>query len=466
MSNSETKSTDNMPANLRITVYIASKNYAHFLTSAIESVLRQTVDDWELLIIDDGSDDDTSEIMNLYRGHPNVSLHNTGGIGLPAVCNYAIDNSKGDYIVRLDGDDIFDPNILLVLGNYLDQNPGTALVFPDYYLMDDFGEVFAHERRATLYSSDQLLELPPNGACTMVRRKIFEEIGPYREDLGAQDGFDLWTKIYDRYKAANISLPMFYYRRHGANLTSNEQRILFARREIKKSATHEALAGAGPLIAVIPCRRNFDFVPDLWSSELNGVSLLERDIATCISSKFFDHIVVACDNLEAEDVLARFDDPRLAFHTRKLESTYRSSSIVPTLEEISSRFDPDLVGITVMRYIQTPFVSVGTLEEAITSMVMAKADSSIAVEELRSNLYRRTRLGMEEINRRHPLSTEVEPLYHKAHTCVATKNLNISRGSLSGAMVASFVVSAAESFFIASAHDLNIAQLMASGTKV
>ena len=74
--------------------------------------------------------------MDLYRGHPRISLHRTEGIGLTAVCNFALEQAKGKYVIRLDGDDVFDENILLVLGNLLDRDPDLALVFPDYYLVD------------------------------------------------------------------------------------------------------------------------------------------------------------------------------------------------------------------------------------------------------------------------------------------------------------------------------------------
>src|ERR1700730_11250443 len=151
----------------RISVYIPSHNYGRFLGEAIESVLRQSVNDWELIVIDDGSTDETSSVMDLYRGHPRISLHRKEGIGLTAVCNFALKQAKGRYVIRLDGDDVFDENILLVLGNILDRDPSLALVFPDYYLFDQFGEIFAQERRNRLYSGSHNFDMPPNGACTM-----------------------------------------------------------------------------------------------------------------------------------------------------------------------------------------------------------------------------------------------------------------------------------------------------------
>ena len=230
-----------------------------FLSEAIESVLRQHYDDWELLLIDDGSSDHTADVMSLYSGDPRVRILRTSGIGLPAVCNLALREARGEYLIRLDGDDVFDENALLVLASYLERDPELALVFPDYYLMDEGGEIFAHERRHNLAESNQLMELPPNGACTLIRKSVLESIGGYREDLGAQDGFDLWAKIRNTHRAANVNLPLFYYRRHGQNLTNSSYRILAARRQIKKDAIGVELERVRPLLAVIPCRQKLRF---------------------------------------------------------------------------------------------------------------------------------------------------------------------------------------------------------------
>jgi CMP-N-acetylneuraminic acid synthetase len=446
----------------RISVYVPSHNYGRYLADAIESVLRQSVEDWELIIVDDGSTDETPEVMNLYRGHPKISVHRTEGIGLPAVCNYALARARGKYVIRLDGDDVFDPNILLVLGNMLDHDPQLALVFPDYYLVDQFGEVFAQERRELIYSDNHMLDLPPNGACTLVRADVLKEVGGYREDLGAQDGFDLWTKVIDKYKSANTNLPLFYYRRHGSNLTSSTQRILSARQRIKQDAAEERLAAMHPVIGVIPCRRNFDFTPDVWKQEIAGKSLLQRDIQVCLSSDLFDHVVVTCDNLEAEETVRQFSDKRLRFMLRDSASTIRSASIVPILEKICRELDPGLGGITIQRFIQSPFVAIETLREAASTLAMNDADSSHGVEEIQQTVFRRTRNGLEPINRAGSFRSDFDLLYRDVRSCVATRNSVLSTGSLSGKSVVSFVVSAAECFFIDSEQKLRLAKLMAN----
>jgi glycosyltransferase involved in cell wall biosynthesis len=449
----------------RVSVYVPSRNYGRFLGDAIESVLRQTVEDWELIVIDDGSTDDTAEVMNLYRGHPSISLHRTESIGLPAVGNFALARARGQYVIRLDGDDVFDENILLVLGNVLDRRRDVALVFPDYFLVDAFGQIFAHERRRRLYDSNHMLDLPPNGACTLVRTEVLREVGGYREDLGAQDGLDLWTKVASRHKCANVNLPLFYYRRHGTNLTTDVSRIVTARRQIKKDAVKDQLAVLRPIIAVIPCRRNFDFVSDLWKQTLGEHTLLERDIAVCLSSSLFDYVVVTCDNEEAVHWVNRHADPRLRFVPREPQSTIRSSSVVPTLERIARALDPPLNGVTVLRYIQSPFVTVDTLEEAVCTLAISDADSASAVEEIRSRVFRRSPHGLEPLNGRGELSSDFDLLYRDPQTCIATRSRNLATGSLTGKSIASFIVSAAECFFIDSEHAMRLARHMVNDSR-
>lgn len=445
-----------------ITVYIPTHNYGRFLEESVESVFQQTFNDWELLIIDDGStDEETPEILNAYRNHPKVSVYKTESVGLTSVCNFAIDKSKGKYIIRLDGDDIFDKNILLILSNLLDQDDSVALVFPDYYLVDESGEIYSHKRTPQLYVDDHLMELPPNGACTLVRISILKLLGGYRSDLGAQDGLDLWIKLKDEYKVKNVNLPLFYYRRHGGNLTEQPMRIINARRELKKEAALKKISSSRPIIAVIPCRKNYDFVEDLWNMAINGKTLLEKDIELCLNSELIDEVVVICDNPNAEKTVKSFSNTRVKFILRSEKSTLRSAQISETLKLVTDKFDPKLNGIIIMRYIQTPFISTATIDEAITSLIVNDADSTTAVSEITNKIYQRTSFGLTPVNRSFGHLVGSNNLYLDLATCIAIRNSNLIKGSLTGSSMAGFTVPSSESFFIASEFDLEFARRVA-----
>lgn len=444
----------------KISVYVVSHNYGRYLAEAIESVLRQHYENWELLLIDDGSSDNTSSIMQIYESDPRVRVFITGGIGLPAVCNMATRESRGEYLIRLDGDDVFDENALVVLVGYLERDQRTALVFPDYYLMDEGGEVYAHERRQKLTEINHLVDIAPNGACTLIRKAVLEEVGGYREDLGSQDGFDLWSKLRNRYNIENVNLPLFYYRRHVNNLTNGSNRILMARRQIKREAVAFNLDQFRPLIAVIPCRKNYDFLPDLWSVELNGKSLLRRKLEICSSSTLFDKIIVASDTDMVQETIKDFGDSRVEFFKRNTSDTLRSRSIVSSLLKVSEHFDPQSEGITVMSYIPSPFVTVSSLEEAIFTLLFNDADSSMGVEEIKEPVFSRASHGLKPLNSVSGIRSDFDFVYREANIAVATRNANLRSGSLIGARPANFIVAHEESFFIDSEKNLKIAHIL------
>lgn len=449
-----------MADGIKATVYIASHNYGKYLQEAIESVLRQSVDGWELLVIDDASTDNTGDIINLYQGDDRIRTYRTEGIGLPAVCNLALKEAKGEYIIRLDGDDIFDENILLVLCNYLDSHPEHALVFPDNYLIDDMNEIFAHERRHKLFSADHMADIPPNGACTLVRKSVLDELGGYRTDLGAQDGFDIWSKIAGKRKCGNVNLPLFYYRRHSSNLTNKQNYILSARRKIKQDAISDRIQKFRPFTVVIPCRKNYDFMEDLWKQPLGKKTLLEWAIETCVASETFDTIVVACDNSDVNEVVEKYDDERLCFFQRSQKDTIRSKKIVHTLESVCRVVDSEFAGVTAIRYIQSPFVSKETLEEALFTLIMNDVDSAIGVEELHRPVFRRTSHGMELLNPPREMSIDFDKVYQEANTAFAARSRNFRTGSLTGLKVVNFTVSQEECFFINSDLTFDIARIM------
>ena len=447
----------------KITVYCISQKYGQYLEQAVESVLRQTTDNWELLLIDNASADKTASIIEYYQNDPRIRAFRLKENGnLPSVCNFALEKAEGDYVMRLDGDDFLDENILLILGNWLDRNTEHDLVFPDYYLVTESGEVFSHQRREKITEKNHLLDVPANGACTMIRTEALRALGGYREDLGAQDGFDLWSKILDHKRFANINLPLFFYRRHGKNMTERASLIQDARRKIKLDAIEDQLENFRPISLVIPCRENYDFSKDVWNASFMDSNLLRHCLCKFISSEMLDQIIVTCDNESVQDVLAEFDDERILFHLRNQEETIRSAPLAPSLEKALHESDPDKNGTTVVTYCQAPFVSVGTIEEAISTLAMNDADSSLGVELINEPVYRRDSHGLVRISQNFGFSSDFNQLYQETNCVLATRSRNLTKGSLLGSEKALFIVPTSENFFIDSRQKLEIAEILAS----
>ena len=116
---------------MKISVYMASYNYADFIEEAINSVIHQTLDDWELIVINDGSTDDTEEVLKQYESNQKIRIIHQQNQGLNITNNIALRLARGEYIMRLDADDYLDENALSVLSDSLDRNKAFDLVFPD-----------------------------------------------------------------------------------------------------------------------------------------------------------------------------------------------------------------------------------------------------------------------------------------------------------------------------------------------
>ena len=250
-----------------VSVYITNYNYERFIRESIESVLAQSLQDFELIIIDDGSTDASRDIIEEYRERPEVTIIYQQNKGLNITNNVAMRVAKGKYLMRLDADDYLVPEALEKMVAPLEADPELGLVFPDYYYVDAEGHITGEERRHNFEKEVSLYDQPAHGACTIIRLSFLKKIGGYNESFTCQDGYDLWLKFIIHYSVKNVNEPLFYYRRHGSNLTTNEERILETRRAIKE--TFLDLSNIeGSTLAVIPVR----------NTKIKGVSIPLYDL--------------------------------------------------------------------------------------------------------------------------------------------------------------------------------------------
>jgi glycosyltransferase involved in cell wall biosynthesis len=176
-------------ASPKVSVIVTAHNYAEYIEEALDSVLDQTFDDFELVVVDDGSTDETPEILREYSyEYPDtVRIVTLEGIGLAGACNRGIEAAEGEYIIRLDADDYFDENILTIESSYLDANLGVDLVYPDYYTVDKQGEIIDHVRLPKVGEEVKLLDRSPLAAGAMYRNEAWKAIGGYNESLRYQE---------------------------------------------------------------------------------------------------------------------------------------------------------------------------------------------------------------------------------------------------------------------------------------
>ena len=308
-----------MEEKTRVTVYIPCRDYGRFLNQAVTSVAAQSYSNWELLIIDDGSLDETGTIAARWTAtdaRVRVLRHESP-LGLPACANAALAVAQGEYIVRLDADDYLDENAVLVLATYLDRHPDVALVYPNFVHVDERGRYLGVERRKRIGTEVQLLDLPAHGACTMVRRTVLERVNGYSELQDRQDGYDLWLKVARHYPVSNIETPLFFYRHHGSSLSRDEERLLDARRHIKRVAMSNgpAMNGLGCCVAVVPAKNTYEYLPDVVLTPLAGRPLIDYTLEAVLAINVFNAVLVSTDDPRVADYARRFS-PKVQAYVR------------------------------------------------------------------------------------------------------------------------------------------------------
>lgn len=402
----------------KVTVYIPCRNYGDFLPEAIESVLAQTYERWELLVFDEASADETRDIIRSYAdGHPDrirVFFHEEAK-GLQACANRALKEARGKYIMRLDADDYLDESALLVMATYLDEHPDVALVYPNYVYVDGAGRLLGIERRKKVPDEVKLLDLPAHGACTLVRRSTLRSVGGYNEDYECQDGYELWLKIFPRYQVGNISTPLFYYRQHGDSLSADEGRILDTRRTIKRELASKNAGSVTPeIVAIVPAKNTYEDLENIVLRDIAGQPLIDYTLETALEVPAIDRIFVSTDDPdvvahceELDGVLASMRPPKLS-HGHNLHFDVIADA-VRRLEN-DYKIHPDVI---VDLDVNAPLRRAEHIQEAIDTLILYDADSVVSVYEDKNIHLTHGEYGLEPLNphMRKRLVIEREALY-------------------------------------------------------
>lgn len=202
----------------RISIIMGIYNCDKYLRESIDSILNQTYKEWELIICDDASADNTYEIAKEYEEkypHKILVLRNEVNKGLNYTLNKCFKYATGEYIARQDGDDISFQTRLKKEVDFLEKNKEYALVTSSMITFDELGDwgIVRNSERPNKY--DFIKGSPINHAPCMIRREVFEEVNGYTVDkkLLRVEDYHLWFKIYERgYIAYSIQEPLYKMR--------------------------------------------------------------------------------------------------------------------------------------------------------------------------------------------------------------------------------------------------------------
>ncbi len=200
----------------RVSVVMPVHNGARYLAQAVESILAQTFTDFEFVIVDDGSTDDTPELLRRYEAADGrIRVYRQEKAGLPASLNHGCRRARGAYLARMDADDIAFPDRLARQVEFLDRHPRVAMVGSAVVRIDGAGREIKRNVCPTSHAEivAALREYTPfTHPTVMLRAEALAALGGYREAYGPAEDHDLWVRLSERYELANLPDPLLYYR--------------------------------------------------------------------------------------------------------------------------------------------------------------------------------------------------------------------------------------------------------------
>jgi glycosyltransferase involved in cell wall biosynthesis len=204
-------------ADPKVTVFMPVHNREAFVGASIKSILDQSYEDFELLVVDDGSTDQSAEVV-ASLDDPRIRLvHNESNLGIPRTRNRGLDLARGEYIALLDSDDLAYPQRLALQVGFLDRNPEVAAVGSWAHRISRSGKARSSIERPTLPRNIHariLFVSCLKNPTVMARTDVLREFR-YREDFRFCQDIELWSRVSSKYLLANLPRYLIQYRLGG-----------------------------------------------------------------------------------------------------------------------------------------------------------------------------------------------------------------------------------------------------------
>ena len=276
-----------------LSVIMPAYNSERYLTPAVKSILAQTFTDFELIIVDDASTDQTPDIIHRFaqRDHRVRSLEQPANLGMSAARNRGIEASTGKYIAAMDSDDVSLPERFAKQIDYLHSNPeigvlGTGALAVDEGLnpMHPFDLPEKHSLIAiNLFIASFLIH-----PTTMTSRALLESVGAYQPSLRTAGDTELWSRLLYRTRFANLTETLLLYRRHaGQQHTNRNDRMKRQATEVRASLL-QRLWGEAPPEVLLRFERMRHDEKLTWRQRARASVDLTRLMETMIANDLID----------------------------------------------------------------------------------------------------------------------------------------------------------------------------------
>lgn len=202
----------------RVSVVLPTYNQAEYLPQALDGVFNQTWRDYELIVVNDGSTDDTPRILDEYRKRYSFTVIHQENQKLPRALNTGFRLARGQYLTWTSSDNVMLPRMLEVLVDALDCHPQVGLVYADWETIDEHGVVIG---TAQTFDFDRHLLMRMNyiKACFLYRRACQDVVGLYDPEYIHAEDWEYWLRISRSFQMMRVPQVLYQYRVHSNSLT-------------------------------------------------------------------------------------------------------------------------------------------------------------------------------------------------------------------------------------------------------
>lgn len=206
----------------KVSIVLPIYNGTRYIASSIESILEQNYANWELIIVNDCSTDDTLSICNKYaKKDSRISVFsNERNLKLPKTLNEGFSRATGDYYTWTSDDNLYKPSAIGTLVAALEDNPGVSMVYSDYTNIDADGNIIGETR---LQKPEFLVTGNVCGACFLYTAEISATVGEYDPNMFLAEDYDYWLRIHKDGKLMHINDNLYLYRRHSESLSETRK---------------------------------------------------------------------------------------------------------------------------------------------------------------------------------------------------------------------------------------------------
>ena len=217
-------STDPTAKAPTVSVVLATFNYGRFLAESMRSVLDQTFEDLELVVVDDGSTDETAEVLKAFGHDRRLTYVRQAHRGPGAAFNRGLARARGRYVALHAADDAWLPTKLARQVAVLDSQPHVGLVYTDTFIVDADGQPLRRHFEKPPFSPvvgwvlpELLLSNFVPAPSVLLRAEALARVGLHYEHLEVCEDWDLWLRIAEHFAFAYVDEPLVKVRRHGRN---------------------------------------------------------------------------------------------------------------------------------------------------------------------------------------------------------------------------------------------------------